>query len=136
VVFVDQTRLAQVLSNLISNGCKFTPLGGQVTVRMATRHAPPALLEPLGRASGAAWAAAQGVVRFSVTDSGPGVALDAQARLFQQFHDLRDHAQQEPAAGNFEAASDATPANGNEAERAASTGIGLWCHFTAPKRHL
>jgi signal transduction histidine kinase len=70
------------------------------------------------------------VVRFSVTDSGPGVAPGAQARLFQQFYDLRDHAQQQPAAATFEAASDATRANGDE--RAASTGIGLWCHFTAP----
>jgi signal transduction histidine kinase len=118
-----------VLSNLISNGCKFTPPGGQVTVRMATScHALPALLEPPHHGTTATTdtttdsSPTQGVVRFSVTDSGPGVALDAQARLFQQFHVLRDHAQQEPAAADVDGGG------------AASTGIGLWynMHRTLP----
>ncbi|RJG15130.1 hybrid sensor histidine kinase/response regulator [Massilia cavernae] len=65
----DPTRLRQVLVNLVGNAFKFTN-EGKVTLRVA-------------RSAGAS----DGVnlIRFSVTDTGIGIAPDALARLFQKF---------------------------------------------------
>ena len=67
----DALRLRQVLSNFLSNAIKFTSAGGVV---MRARR----LSEAQGRATGAA-------VRFEVQDSGPGIATEVQARLFESF---------------------------------------------------
>jgi signal transduction histidine kinase/ActR/RegA family two-component response regulator len=59
----DATRVRQILYNLISNAVKFTERGA-VTVTVQRRR---------------------GRVRFSVSDTGIGIARDAMARLFQKF---------------------------------------------------
>ena len=64
----DVGRLRQVLLNLISNAMKFTEAGG---VALKIEQLP---------ASGT-----QIVLRFNVSDSGIGIAPEAQARLFQSF---------------------------------------------------
>jgi PAS domain S-box-containing protein len=61
---VDPVRLRQVLFNLLGNAVKFTLRGG-VDVR---------LVRSAGR------------LRFEVADTGVGIAEEAQARLFQRFH--------------------------------------------------
>jgi signal transduction histidine kinase/DNA-binding response OmpR family regulator len=65
----DGGRLRQVLLNLISNALKFTERGG-IVVQIAQ------LAGSDGRVS----------LRFSVTDTGIGIAADARARLFQSFY--------------------------------------------------
>ncbi|WP_049767682.1 sensor histidine kinase [Parvibaculum lavamentivorans] len=73
----DADRLRQVLSNLIGNAIKFTYQGG-VVVRVASLKTP----------------GGETVFRFSVTDTGPGLAEDARARLFEAFTqgaDARDY---------------------------------------------
>ena len=67
----DPTRLRQVLVNLVGNAFKFTKQG-KVTLRV--ERAGPA-------------AASDGVnlIRFSVQDTGIGIAPEALARLFQKF---------------------------------------------------
>jgi signal transduction histidine kinase/DNA-binding response OmpR family regulator len=60
----DDGRLRQILFNLAGNAVKFTQNGG-VTIEMAPR--------PGGR------------LRFSVRDSGPGVAPEKQALIFEEF---------------------------------------------------
>ena len=62
---LDETRLRQVLLNLLANALKFTAEGG-VTVKLV---AGPAV----------------GALRFEVIDTGIGIAPDVQARLFQRF---------------------------------------------------
>jgi PAS domain S-box-containing protein len=64
----DPTRLQQVLLNLVGNGLKFTQRGG-VTVRVA--HGP----EGDGRVR----------LRFSVRDTGVGIAPERQDMLFRAF---------------------------------------------------
>jgi two-component system, sensor histidine kinase and response regulator len=64
----DQSRLRQILNNLVANAIKFTERG-EVTVR-ATR---------------AEETAADVLVRFEVVDTGIGIPLTAQGRLFQPF---------------------------------------------------
>lgn len=65
---VDPLRLSQVLNNFVSNALKFTPKG-QVEVRA----------DLLDRDDGVER------VRFSVRDTGIGIAPDVQANLFQSF---------------------------------------------------
>ena len=64
-VLGDQTRLAQVLDNLVSNALKFTPVGGTVAIR--------------------AWARGDEVL-CEVSDSGPGIPPSEQERLFERFY--------------------------------------------------
>jgi CheY-like chemotaxis protein len=68
-VTADAARLKQALLNLLSNAIKFTPAGGRV--RVTVGPAPEADL-----------------VRLAVRDDGPGIALEDQARLFQEFTQL------------------------------------------------
>ena len=60
----DPMRLKQALSNLISNAVKYTPAGGQITVRLS-RVEQRVLIE--------------------VQDTGYGIPAAAQAKLFQRF---------------------------------------------------
>jgi signal transduction histidine kinase len=64
VVDGDERRIKQVIFNLLSNAVKFTPAGGEVDVS-ATR--------------------ANGEVRVSVVDTGPGVAPEDRERIFEEF---------------------------------------------------
>ena len=64
VVEADRDRILQVMSNLIGNGLKFTPSGGQVTV--AAEQAP-------------------GGVSVTVSDTGPGIEPDMKEHLFDRF---------------------------------------------------
>jgi signal transduction histidine kinase len=65
----DERRIRQVVFNLLSNAVKFTPKGGHVDVS-ATR--------------------ANGEVSVAVRDTGPGIATDDQARIFDEFQQARD----------------------------------------------
>ena len=63
----DHDRILQVLSNLIGNALKHTPRGG--TVVLAARRC-------------------EGEVEMTVTDSGPGIPLPQQKRIFEKFSQL------------------------------------------------
>jgi signal transduction histidine kinase len=63
-LFADRERMLQVLSNLVGNAVKFTSPGGRVM--LAAQH----------RA---------GLVRFSVEDTGPGIAADDLSRVFDRY---------------------------------------------------
>jgi signal transduction histidine kinase len=60
----DPERVIQVIGNLISNALKFTPSGGEVVVSVAP--------------------VSQGI-EICVRDTGPGIAPEDQARLFQRY---------------------------------------------------
>ena len=75
-IFLDPTRVRQILFNLVSNAVKFTPGGGHVTLR----------------------AAAEGhEMRFEVADTGIGIPVAARDRVFGVFE--RFHEGQNEAAG-------------------------------------
>src|SRR5262249_22362143 len=62
----DEQRLTQVLLNLLSNAIKFTD-AGEVSIAAGARD---------------------GHFAVSVTDTGPGIPLDQQSRIFEQFHQV------------------------------------------------
>jgi signal transduction histidine kinase len=62
----DEQRLTQVLLNLVGNAIKFTD-AGEVSIAAGARN---------------------GRFAVSVTDSGPGIPLDQQNRIFDQFHQV------------------------------------------------
>ncbi|MDX2175089.1 MAG: PAS domain S-box protein [Candidatus Sumerlaeia bacterium] len=68
-VVVDPRRLRQVLFNLLSNAIKFTAEGGWVEVQTAADEE-------------------RGMMSISVADSGEGISLEEQARLFKPFTQL------------------------------------------------
>lgn len=76
-VFVDPERLHLVFSNLISNAIRYSPAGGEILVRARELHAPDNTGEH--RAPRAT------EVHFEVIDSGPGIAAEHQAGLFEKF---------------------------------------------------
>ena len=69
VVKGDVQRIRQVVFNLVGNAIKFTPNG---VVGLSIERV-------------------QGNVRVVVTDSGPGISPDDQARLFEPFAQVGDH---------------------------------------------
>jgi signal transduction histidine kinase len=80
IVHFDFDRMVQALSNLISNGIKFTPKGGQVLVGCQ---------------------AFQKSVRISVRDSGPGIPERERAHIFERFSQLKSNDQRGLGLGLF-----------------------------------
>lgn len=68
-LYVDRHRVLQVFSNLLNNAVKFTPAAGRITVRAARTSA--------------------GGCRFEVSDTGPGLAPDQLAHVFDRFWQAR-----------------------------------------------
>ena len=62
-VYADQRRMRQVILNLLENALKFTPDGGQVSLKLLHRTNQ--------------W------VQVSVSDTGPGIPTEEQQRIFQ-----------------------------------------------------
>ncbi|CAN7410143.1 ATP-binding protein [Brevundimonas sp. LjRoot202] len=63
-VRADPDRLMQVVTNLLSNACKFSPAGGTVTVSVDSRAR---------------------MARLSVRDQGPGIPEAFRSRIFSKF---------------------------------------------------
>jgi len=77
MVMVDQKRIRQVVFNLLSNAFKYTPRGGSITL-------------------GASIVGSD--VQIYVSDTGPGIAPDVKANVFEHFQ-AKGQAGQRPGAG-------------------------------------
>ena len=71
----DRLVLRQALINLVDNAIKYTPAGGQVRIRIS---------ETSGRAT------------LEVSDTGPGIPVERQARIFERFYRGGPHRSGEP----------------------------------------
>ncbi len=76
LVLGDENRLTQVVTNLVSNACRYTLEGGSITLALSN---------------------SDGTVRVDVKDTGIGVAPEDQAKIFQRFYRVNDPAVQEVA---------------------------------------
>ena len=65
----DQDRVAQVLTNLVSNAIKFAPVGSEIMIHVQST-------EDQG----------QKYIKFAVIDRGPGIAQDDLHKLFKLIH--------------------------------------------------
>lgn len=65
----DQTRLAQILNNLISNALKFTDNGGQVEILVATKNQTAKHI----------------LLHFAIKDTGIGIPKNKQEIIFEPF---------------------------------------------------
>lgn len=70
-LYADQRRVKQILVNLLSNAVKFTPENGRIGLE-------------------AACVPDEGVIRFTVWDTGIGIAKEHQRCLFQPFSQIDD----------------------------------------------
>ncbi|MCH5568847.1 transporter substrate-binding domain-containing protein [Pseudomonas syringae] len=68
-VLIDPLRFKQILSNLVSNAIKFTPMGRIKVVLLAAESPDPQLLH----------------LHITVQDSGIGISVEDQQRLFEPF---------------------------------------------------
>ena len=78
VVTGDERRIRQVIFNLLSNAVKFTQAGGAVDVSAAR---------------------ANGEVRVSVADTGPGIAAADHERIFEEFQQTEAGVEQREGTG-------------------------------------
>jgi signal transduction histidine kinase len=69
VIHADRTRIAQAVTNLVSNANKYTPERGTIHLRMQRKES---------------------VAEVAVIDDGIGIAAEDQARLFSQFFRSED----------------------------------------------
>jgi signal transduction histidine kinase len=62
----DKNRATQIIENLLSNAAKYTPRGGQITVKTAP-------------------AQEEGFLEIAVIDNGVGISVEDQAKIFSRF---------------------------------------------------
>jgi signal transduction histidine kinase len=75
-VFADPDKLQQIMVNLVGNALKFTPSGGRIQLAAQGGHRFTAGAAPFAR--------------LSVSDTGPGIAPEDQARIFNRFEQVRE----------------------------------------------
>jgi len=82
----DQRMLSQALAKLTTNAIRYTPRGGVIRLRTALRSSGRGIDTPeRGDGSTRQPFQPQYWVTFSVEDTGPGIAKEEQARLFERF---------------------------------------------------
>ena len=93
--FVDRAKMSQVIHNLVSNGLKFTPSGGHVSVTVTVEEEPPfprenvytSTLLPVRvkneSASGSPIVAGPVFVKITVKDTGAGLS---QVKSFKAYY--------------------------------------------------
>ena len=110
-VQADRARVAQVFSNLLGNAVKFTPSGGRIVVRAETQGS---------------------AVRFSVSDTGPGIAADHLPHLFDRYWQATETQQLGTGLGLF-IAKGITEAHGGRLWAESQEGQGATFWFTLRK---
>ena len=108
---IDYPRMLRVFTNLIGNATKFSPPGAPVVVRSETR--PDS-------------------IRFSVSDSGPGIAPKHLAHLFERFWQLSPRADEGSVGLGLPIAKRLVEAHGGAIGVTSVQGSGTTFYFTLP----
>jgi signal transduction histidine kinase len=112
-VLADPTYLTQILVNLLSNACKYTPESGDIRVRARS---------------------ADGTVRCTVMDNGIGISPEDQAQLFTKFFRSESPAVREmPGTGlGLSIVKKLVEMHGGETKVESQLGRGTAVTFTVP----
>lgn len=112
-VYADPTRISQVLTNLVSNANKYTPDGGQITIRVAPDTA---------------------FLVVQVEDSGVGISEEDQDKLFTQFFraESQEVRQQQGWGLGLSIVKKIVEAQGGEVTFESALGKGSTFSFTIP----
>ena len=81
LLFGDDQRISQVLTNLLDNAVKFTPKGGTISLSVAVSERMSMHCS----------------IHFVVSDTGIGIAKEYQQRIFEPFHQLDNSTSREYA---------------------------------------
>ena len=113
----DRDRLLQVFANLLSNAVKFSPRGGTVSVDATMRGDK---------------------VRVSVSDQGPGIPEEFQARIFQKFAqaDASDSRQKGGTGLGLNICKSIVERLGGEIGFKSEAGVGTTFYFDLPARRV
>jgi signal transduction histidine kinase len=114
-LFADPQRMKQVLSNLVTNGIKFTPPGGTVTIEVHPYD--------------------ERLVMFSVSDTGYGILAEDQGHVFERFYQS-NHSQQSKMGGyglGLTIARLIVEQHGGSIDFDSIPGKGSTFYFTAPR---
>ncbi len=117
-VLADETRLRQVLLNLLGNAIKFTD-GGQVTLRVTCK-------EP---------EAGSAMLRFEVEDTGVGMTPEQQSNVFQPFMQVGDAQHRSGGTGlGLSISRRLVQAMGGEIQMKSEAGVGsaFWFDIALP----
>ena len=110
-MFVDASRIVQVLGNLLNNALKFTPDGGRITVGAESKG---------------------GSIVFFVSDSGPGIPLADQPRVFDRYWHSRRTANKRGTGLGLSIAKGIVEAHGGRIWIESTPGEGAKFLFTIP----
>jgi PAS domain S-box-containing protein len=114
VVRADRTRLRQVLTNLVGNAVKFTPAGGGIQVSAR---------EDAGR------------VKIEVLDTGPGIAKEEQALVFESFYQAKNSVRRDGSGLGLAISKRLIEAQGGDFGLESELGHGSRFYFTLPHYH-
>ncbi len=111
-VWADPSRIHLVLTNLLSNALRFTPIGGKVYVRAA---------EEGDR------------ILFSVKDNGAGIPQQYRARIFEKFFRVPGQKSETGAGLGLAIAKEVVEAHGGGIRLDSKEGKGSTFYFTLPR---
>jgi two-component system, OmpR family, phosphate regulon sensor histidine kinase PhoR len=123
-VWCDGESIQQVLGNLVENAIKYTPVGGAVSLRARELSAIGTTRPPF--------------MELLVTDTGAGIPLDDQPRLFERFYRV-DKARSREMGGTglgLAIVKHLVHAHGGEVSVISQPGNGSTFRFTLPTRDI
>lgn len=109
-LLADRDRLLQIFSNLLGNALKFTPEGGRIALRAEQ---------------------AGDMMRFAVSDTGPGIPAENLPHLFDPFWQVRE-AKKEGAGLGLAIVKGLVEAHGGQIWVESKPGVGSTFFFTLP----
>jgi len=128
--------LLQVFDNLVGNGLKFTPPGGQLMLR-AYPWPDHCLLDPSNAPSGdhptCALTAPLPRLRIEFADTGCGISLADQQRIFERFYRVENAVHTEAGTGlGLSIVRGIVEKHGSQIEMASEPGVGTTFWFDLP----
>ncbi|HET9424869.1 MAG TPA: ATP-binding protein [Gemmatimonadaceae bacterium] len=112
-IAVDESRIVQVLSNLVRNAIKFTPDGGRITIGAEAQD---------------------GLVTFSVSDTGMGIDPSLHQRIFDRYWHASTGARKRGTGLGLSIAKGIVEAHGGKLTVDSELGVGSTFAFTIPAR--